>query len=521
MTNSHDTSLRVSDIPSNPNNFGLSTTASLSVTTIVTSQYTVVEAFGYKTAGRLGGALTTAAIGVVDVVDAIKDGNSKDVAVQVAGVGGGIGGGLLGGMAAGAAVGAVSGNPGVVVAFSIVGGVAGAYFGEVAVQNFISDQLTPTPNVDRLRYQTQFRSSDSRDSAAREALESGASAGESSDPSTKYIAHQDRESGAQVVTTVISDPVTHQQRAVYSTVTAGNEVHPELNGYTYPPGHVQAGYELNALDRISEVGNLWSNTNSPRATGAQGNGILPSYTNDPRGPWQMAEPSVQSQGDTTNRDRQGADGRGPFGVTQDSHGDHQATASVQTGQTRTTTTAHTRSSTSNSHATSVGDYNRNYDRDRQSGTGYDHTAYEDRRPILLDLDGNGVSVAELGRSTVFLDSDGDGLANRTAWAGVGDGVLFYDAGGDGKITQDREFVFTEWDPTAKDDRTALRSRGKEEECRHPRFGQVSKARSRMSCAETGRARAGEVPVIVVGFAHPTRYHLRTGCVRRLAIVKEH
>ncbi|QLQ19349.1 MAG: hypothetical protein HZT43_12875 [Exiguobacterium profundum] len=95
-------------------------------------------------------------------------------------------------------------------------------------------------------------------------------------------------------------------------MTAGNEVHPELNGYTYPPGHVQAGYELNALDRISEVGNLWSNTNSPRATGAQGNGILPSYTNDPRGPWQMAEPSVQSQGDTTNRDRQGADGRGPF-----------------------------------------------------------------------------------------------------------------------------------------------------------------------------------------------------------------
>ena len=81
-----------------------------------------------------------------------------------------------------------------------------------------------------------------------------------------------------------------------------------------------------------------------------------------------------------------------------------------------------------------------------------------KKPVLLDLDGNGASVAELGRSTVFLDSDGDGLKNRTAWAGVGDGVLFYDAGGDGKITEDREFVFTEWDPTAKDDMAALRSR---------------------------------------------------------------
>jgi hypothetical protein len=44
-----------------------------------------------------------------------------------------------------------------------------------------------------------------------------------------------------------------------------------------------------------------------------------------------------------------------------------------------------------------------------------------------------------------------------AWAGVGDGVLSHDAGGDGQITQDREFVFTEWDPTARDDRTALRA----------------------------------------------------------------
>ncbi len=92
------------------------------------------------------------------------------------------------------------------------------------------------------------------------------------------------------------------------------------------------------------------------------------------------------------------------------------------------------------------------------GTTTDHTATEDRRPILLDLNGNGIEIATLDRSTTFLDSNGDGLQHRTAWAGSGDGVLFYDAGNDGKISEKREYVFTEWDPTAKDDLAALRSR---------------------------------------------------------------
>ena len=48
------------------------------------------------------------------------------------------------------------------------------------------------------------------------------------------------------------------------------------------------------------------------------------------------------------------------------------------------------------------------------------------RPILLDLDGNGIRIAEIGRSTMFVDAGGDGLKHRTAWAGAGDGVLFYD-----------------------------------------------------------------------------------------------
>ncbi len=78
-------------------------------------------------------------------------------------------------------------------------------------------------------------------------------------------------------------------------------------------------------------------------------------------------------------------------------------------------------------------------------------------PIVLDLDGTGVELTELSDSTVFIDSSGDGLLNRTAWAAAGNGVLFYDADGDGTISEKREYVFTEWDPTATSDIEALRA----------------------------------------------------------------
>jgi len=79
-----------------------------------------------------------------------------------------------------------------------------------------------------------------------------------------------------------------------------------------------------------------------------------------------------------------------------------------------------------------------------------------KKPIILDLDGNGITVTELSQSTQFVDG-GDGLGHRTDWAGVGDGVLFFDIGGDGEIAEQREYVFTEWDPTATSDLEALRS----------------------------------------------------------------
>ncbi|MEM5585972.1 hypothetical protein WNZ15_26230, partial [Roseibium sp. AS2] len=78
-------------------------------------------------------------------------------------------------------------------------------------------------------------------------------------------------------------------------------------------------------------------------------------------------------------------------------------------------------------------------------------------PVLLDLDGDGLEVTALDRSTVFLDTGGDGFLHRTAWAGEGDGVLYFDPDERNEITEKRQFVFTEWDPTATSDLEALAS----------------------------------------------------------------
>ena len=98
-----------------------------------------------------------------------------------------------------------------------------------------------------------------------------------------------------------------------------------------------------------------------------------------------------------------------------------------------------------------------YDRDRQGGTAPDHTATEDRRPILLDIAGTGIAITELTSSNRFMDAEGSGLLHRTAWAGTGTGVLFYDPNNEGAIVRNDQYIFTEWDPTAKGDLEALRN----------------------------------------------------------------
>ncbi len=79
-----------------------------------------------------------------------------------------------------------------------------------------------------------------------------------------------------------------------------------------------------------------------------------------------------------------------------------------------------------------------------------------RNPVFLDLNGNGLTITDTSTSNLFLDIGGDGYKYRTAWVGAGDGVLMIDVDGDGKISDRKEVVFTDWDPSSESDMQALR-----------------------------------------------------------------
>ena len=78
-------------------------------------------------------------------------------------------------------------------------------------------------------------------------------------------------------------------------------------------------------------------------------------------------------------------------------------------------------------------------------------------PILLDISGTGIQLTELTSSNRFMDAEGSGLLHRTAWAGSGTGVLFYDPLNEGAIVRNDQYIFTDWDPTARGDLEALRN----------------------------------------------------------------
>lgn len=91
-----------------------------------------------------------------------------------------------------------------------------------------------------------------------------------------------------------------------------------------------------------------------------------------------------------------------------------------------------------------------------SSSGSDSGGGSGKGPVLFDLDGDGISITERDNSTHYFNLGDDGYDHRTAWAGVGDGVLVIDADGDGKISSKKEVVFTDWDPSADSDMEALR-----------------------------------------------------------------
>ena len=84
------------------------------------------------------------------------------------------------------------------------------------------------------------------------------------------------------------------------------------------------------------------------------------------------------------------------------------------------------------------------------------------KPVLLDLDGDGIEI-DLSRQAAF-DMDGDGYLERTSWAAADDGFLVIDldadgeissTGGDGVIDRADELVFSRWGTPGMTDLQAL------------------------------------------------------------------
>ncbi|MDX8355525.1 FG-GAP-like repeat-containing protein [Cognatiyoonia sp. IB215182] len=95
-------------------------------------------------------------------------------------------------------------------------------------------------------------------------------------------------------------------------------------------------------------------------------------------------------------------------------------------------------------------------RDRNDGVGWrdkngdrDSDTNGSGKPIVLDMDGDGIEIQIEGN--VSFDMDADGFAENTAWVTPDDAFLVIDlnadgsrGSGDGKIDQTQELVLTEW-----------------------------------------------------------------------------
>lgn len=78
-------------------------------------------------------------------------------------------------------------------------------------------------------------------------------------------------------------------------------------------------------------------------------------------------------------------------------------------------------------------------------------------PIVLDLNGDGVTLINNRDSNVAFDWDGDGRRNQTGWVGRDDGFLVFDRDGNSLVSNASELSFTGDKPGAKSDLDGLRA----------------------------------------------------------------
>jgi len=105
-----------------------------------------------------------------------------------------------------------------------------------------------------------------------------------------------------------------------------------------------------------------------------------------------------------------------------------------------------------------------------SGASYTKTVYVDhygdytpptppggggKKPIAVDLGGDGFEFISVDDSNVFFDVTGDGWKRRTAWVGANDGLLAFDSDGNGKIETSGEISFARYKEGAQSDLEGL------------------------------------------------------------------
>ncbi|MCZ7597242.1 MAG: Ig-like domain-containing protein [Gammaproteobacteria bacterium] len=78
------------------------------------------------------------------------------------------------------------------------------------------------------------------------------------------------------------------------------------------------------------------------------------------------------------------------------------------------------------------------------------------KPVVLDLDGDGVHLVGIGDSAAGFDFDGDGVADASGWiAGDGDALLAFDHDGDRRVTRADEIAFVGYVEGAETDLEGL------------------------------------------------------------------
>lgn len=448
-----------------------------------------VETGHFSLAGQL-------ILGTVDIVGAVRSGNPDKVAIETAGVGGNVVGGIIGtgvGIFAAGLIGAGTGaavtswtGPGALVGagFGFVGGLVGGFYGEKGLEALeaalIDSARTP------FSYPQYSWAAVDQPTALDYALDS--------QPYTKY------------------DPNVGWIFSGYTGRNTGYDTPAELNAGSRPsPMNFEFGQSSNAILQaapIDPINFTPANINPLRAPAP----IAPVSPLSPVSPFDFSSPfSYDSIGNRGAYFGGGGPGSGYFGGQNSSGispggGYNVAPTPRPSGYNFTPTPtprAYTVTPTprpdtprDNQYTTGYGDWGgrsyTSYPGSSSKGNGSftwaadpmprspskspaknqqpanprsplrpppvtgNNWGQQANTPVVLDLQNIGFNIETLSSSSKFIDLDGSGFQQQTAWAGQGNGVLVLDADGDGKISRSSEFVFTEWDSSANGDLEALK-----------------------------------------------------------------